>query len=66
MELFVDPNIKPVAVHRAAVVPVHLKAAVKVDLDRDVRSGILEKVNINLPVKLLSRMIVTLKKDVTP
>ena len=30
---------------------------------RDVRLGILEKVDINSPVRWLSRMIVTLKKD---
>ena len=58
LELFVDPNIRPVAIHKAAVIPVHLKAAVKAHLDRDVRLGILEKVDINSPVKWLSRMIV--------
>ena len=66
LELFVDPNIKPVAIHKAAVIPIHLKAAVKADLDRDVRLGILEKVNVKSPVKWLSRMIVTLKTDGTP
>ena len=43
LELFVDPNIRPVAIHKSAVIPVHIKAAVKADLDRDVRLGILEK-----------------------
>ena len=66
LELFVDPNVKPVAIHKAAVIPIHLKAAGKADLDRDVRLGILEKVNVNSPVKWLSRMIITLKKDGTP
>ena len=66
LELFVDPNIKPVAIHKAAVIPVHLKAAVKADLDRDVRLGILEKVDVNSPVRWLSRMIVALKKDGSP
>ena len=66
LELFVDPNIKPVAIHKAAVIPVHLKAAVKADLDRDVRFGILEKVDVNSPVRWLSRMIVALKKDGSP
>ena len=41
LELFVDMNIKHVAIHKAAVNPVHLKAAVKADLDRDVWLGIL-------------------------
>ena len=48
LELFIDPNVKPVAIHKAAVIPIHLKARVKADLDRDVRLGILEKVDVNL------------------
>ena len=55
LNLFVDPDVKPVAIHKAAIIPIHLKAKVKADLDRDVRLGILEKVNINSPVKWLSR-----------
>ena len=42
-----------------------MKEAVKVDLNRDIRLGILVKVDINLPIKWLYRMIVTLKKDRT-
>ena len=38
--LFVHPNIKPVAIHKAAVIPVHLKATGKANLGRDVRLGI--------------------------
>ena len=63
LNLFVDPDIKPVAIHKAAIIPIHLKAKVKADLDRDVPLGILEKVNVNLPVKWLSCMMVTMKKD---
>ena len=66
LELFVDLSIKPVAIHKAAIVPIHLKARVKADLDRDVCLGILEKVNLNTPVKWLSRMMVTMKKDGSP
>ena len=51
LQLFVDPNVKTVAIHKASIIPIHLKARVKVDLDRDMRLGILEKVNINSPVK---------------
>ena len=51
LQLFADPTIKPVAIHKAAVIPIHLKAQVKADLDRDVRLGILEKVDLNSPVK---------------
>ena len=49
--LLVDQNVKPVAIHKAAVIPVDLKEAVKADLDRDVRLGILIKVDVNSPVK---------------
>ena len=56
-----DPAVKPVA-----IIPIHLKARVKADLDRDVRLGILEKVDISSPVKWLSRMLVTMKKDGSP
>ena len=66
LQLFVDPNIKPVAIHKAAVIPINLKAAVKADLDCDVRLGILEKVDVNSPVRCLSRTIVTLQKYSTP
>ena len=38
----------------------------KADLDRDVRLGILEKINVNSLVKWVLRMIVTLKKDGLP
>ena len=66
LQLFVDKSVKPVAIHKAATIPVHLKARVKADLDRDCRLGILEKVDINSPVKWLSRMLITLKKDGSP
>ena len=66
LQLFVDPTVKPVAIHKAAIIPIHLKARVKADLDRDVRLGILEKVDINSPVKWLSRMLVTMKKYGSP
>ena len=56
LRLFVDPAVKPVAIHNNAIIPIHLKARVKADLDRDVRLGILEKVDINSPVKWLSRV----------
>ena len=66
LQLFADPAVKPVAIHKAAIIPIHLKARVKADLDRDVRLGILEKVDINSPVKWLSHMLVTMKKDGSP
>ena len=50
LKMFGDPKVKPVANHKAAVIPIHLKEPVKADLKRDVRLGILVKVDINLPV----------------
>ena len=50
LKLFVDPAVKPVSIHKAAIIPIHLKARVKADLDRDVRLDILTKVDINSPV----------------
>ena len=64
--MFGDLDVKSVAIHKAAIILIHLKAKVKADLDRDVRLGILEKVNVNSPVKWLSRMLVTMKKDGSP
>ena len=66
LELFVDPSVKHVAIHRAAIIPIYLKASVKADLDRDVQLGILEKVNVNSPVKWLSQMIISIKKNGSP
>ena len=66
LNLFVHPDVKPVAIHKAAIIPIHLKAKVKGDLDRDVRLGILENMNVKLPVKWLSRVMVTMKKDGSP
>jgi hypothetical protein len=31
--LFVDPALKPVAIHKAAIIPIHLKARVKAELE---------------------------------
>ena len=66
LQLFVDPNVEPVAIYKAAIFLIHLKAKVKADLDKDVRLSILEKVDVNSPVKWLNRMIVTMKKDGSP
>ena len=50
LELHVDPSVKPVAVHRPAVVPIHWREAVKQGLLRDIRLGVIEKVPMNTPV----------------
>ena len=61
-----DPDVKPVAIHKAAIIPIHLKAKVKADLDRDVWLGILEKVNINSPVKVVKSQVGDYEKGWKP
>ena len=66
LRLFVDPNAKPVAVHKPTLVPIHWREKVYLDLERDVRLGVLEKVHPNTPVTWCSRMVITPKSDGTP
>ena len=66
LHLYVDPEAKPVAVHKPALVPIHWQEKVHQDLERDVRLGVLEKVDPNTPVTWCSRMVITPKADGTP
>ena len=66
LELHVDPNAKPVAIHKPAVVPIHWQEQVHRDLERDVQIGVLEKVSPNTPVTWCSRMVVAAKADGSP
>ena len=66
LRLYVDPQAKPVAVHKPALVPIHWQDKVYQDLERDVRLGVLEKVDPNTPVTWCSRMVITPKADGTP
>ena len=66
LKLFLNPDAKPVAVHKPAVVPIHWQEKVHADLERDVALGVLEKVGPNTPVTWCSRMVVTSKADGTP
>ena len=66
MRFFVDPEVKPVAVHTPATIPIHFKEEVKADLDRDVRLVVLEKVPANTPTKWCSRMVIATKKNGKP
>ena len=59
LQLHVDPDAKPVAIHKPALVPIHWQEKVFNDLERDVKIGVLEKVSPNTPVtwwSLPSRM----------
>ena len=66
LQLFLNPDARPVAVHKPAVVPIHWQDKVYADLERDVALGVLEKVGPNTPVTWCSRMVVTSKADGTP
>ena len=45
LPLHVDPDTRPVAVHKPALVPIHWQDKVYADLERDVRIGVLERVS---------------------
>ena len=49
LKLHVDPNAVPVAIHKPALVPIHWQDRVYADLERDVRIGVLERVDPNTP-----------------
>ena len=66
LELHVDPNARPVAIHKPALVPVHWQEKVFKDLERDVQIGVLERVSPNTPATWCSRMVVTAKADGSP
>lgn len=66
LELHVDPDARPVAVHKPALVPIHWREKVYNDLERDVQIGVLEKVSPNTPVTWCSRMVITAKSDGNP
>ena len=56
----------PKAVHTPATVPVHWHDKVKEQLDRDVRMGILERVEPNEPAVWQHRMVVVRKQNGSP
>ena len=66
LELHVNPDAKPVAIHKPALVPIHWQEKVYQDLERDVQIGVLERVSLNTPVTWCSRMVVTAKADGSP
>ena len=66
LRLYVEETTRPVAVHKPVPIPMHWMKAVKEQLDKDVRLGVLEPVPVGEPVTWCSRMIVCPKKDGTP
>ena len=66
MRLHIDPDAKPLAVHKPALVPIHYQEQVFKDLVRDIRLQVLEKVGTNIPTKWCSRMVIAAKADGKP
>ncbi len=66
LQLHLNPDAKPVAVHKPAMVPIHWQEQVYNDLERDVRLGVLEKVPPNTQTTWCSRMVVTAKANGSP
>ena len=65
LQLMVDPDAKPVAVHTPVPVPVHWQDDLQNGLDRDVKLGVIEPVPVGEPVKWCHRMVVCAKKNGT-
>ena len=66
LKIHVDPDAKPVAVHKPASVPLHFQDQVIADLKRDIVLGVLEYPPMNEPVTWCHRMVITAKHDGTP
>ena len=65
LQLHTDPEAIPVAANKPIPIPIHWRAQVKADLDRDVALGVLEKVEVNTPVTWVSHMVLAAKHDGT-
>ena len=63
MKFHFKENYEPYAVHTPLPIPHHWEGAVKSDIDRDVRLGIIEKVPEGTPVEWCARMVVQPKSD---
>ena len=58
-----DPNVKPVAVHKPAQVPFHFWKEVLEGLEKDIHVGVLEKVPENTPTTWCSIICGVPKKN---
>ena len=66
IKLHIDPEAKPVAVHKARPVPIHWRDQVQQELERDVRIGVLERVLIGEPTDWCSPMVICPKTNGDP
>ena len=65
-ELHVDPEAKPIAVHKPIPVQLHWQQEVKPSIDRNVKLGFLEAVPVGEPVTWCHRMVTAWKKNGKP
>ena len=66
LQLHVDPEVTPKAVHKPSLVPLHWQEPVLAGLIRDCKLGVLERVPLNTPADWQARMVVTAKTDGSP
>ena len=65
LKLHVDPNATTTDVHKPALVPIHWQNKTNENLERNIRIGVLERVDPNTPTSQCPRMVVTCKADGT-
>ena len=66
MRLHIDPDAIPKAVHKPRPVPLHWKAQVEAELERDVRLGVIERAPIGKKAEWTAPMHITSKKNGEP
>ena len=66
MRLLIDENATPVAVHSSSDIPIHFRDKVKAALERDVRLGVIERVDMGTPVTWCQRMMIAAKANGEP
>lgn len=66
IQIHMDPNAQPTAVHTPAPIPIHWREKVKEQLDADVALGVIEKIEPNTPTTWCHRAIWVRKPDGSP
>ena len=66
VRIHIDPTARLVPVQTAATVPIHLREAVRQQLEDDVALGVLEKVPVGTPTTWQAMMHVVMKPDGSP
>ena len=66
LRLIIKDNVEPVAVHRPSSIPAHWVEQVRLELERDIQLGVIERVPANTPTTWCSCMHVVGKKSGEP